>query len=110
MRAAHFPVFCRALAIWGATKKRRGILRQAVSCGSVLVFPGDIVVADDSGIVVIAPDEVEQVLDRARVRQNRESEMMKALQAGRSTQDLLGLNSALENLGFRRAAGGGSAE
>jgi 4-hydroxy-4-methyl-2-oxoglutarate aldolase len=110
MRAARFPVFCRALAIRGATKKRRGILRQPVSCGGVLVFPGDIVVADGSGIVVIAPEEIEQVLDRARQRHSRESDMMKALQARRSTVDLLGLSGTLEKLGVRRAPHDGSAE
>jgi 4-hydroxy-4-methyl-2-oxoglutarate aldolase len=109
LRAAGFPVFCRALAVRGAAKKKRGILRQPVSCGGVLVFPGDYVIADDSGVVIIAPEEIEQVLNQARQRQSKETEMMAALQARRTTVDLLGLDGTLEKLGFGRAARGGSA-
>jgi 4-hydroxy-4-methyl-2-oxoglutarate aldolase len=111
LRAASFPVFCRALSIRGATKKRRGLLRQPVSCGGVLVFPGDIVVADDSGTVVIAPAEIDEVLARARQRQSKEAGMMAALRAQRTTLDLLDLHALLKKLGFGQAvgrAGGGS--
>ena len=108
LRAARFPVFCRARSIRGAAKKKRGILRQPVSCGGVLVFPGDVVVADDSGIVVIAPEEIDQVLARARQRQGKESEMMMALQARRTTLELLDLGGTLESLGLGCAARTGS--
>jgi len=104
LRAARFPVFCRAFSIRGATKKRRGLLRQPISCGGVLVFPGDIVVADDSGIVVIAPAEIDEVLVRARQRQSKEAGMMTALQEQRTTLDLLDLHAPLKKLGFDPAA------
>jgi 4-hydroxy-4-methyl-2-oxoglutarate aldolase len=105
LRAAGFPVFCRALAVRGAGKKKRGILRQPISCGGVLVFPGDFVIADDSGVVIIAPQEIDQVLEKARQRQSKETEMMAALQARRTTVDLLGLDGTLEKLGLGRSSG-----
>lgn len=113
LREARFPVFCRAISIRGATKKKRGIVRQAISCGGVLVFPGDIVVADDSGIAVIAPQEIDQVLTRANQRRCKEAEIMAALKARRTTLDLLDLNDTLEKLGLSgadRAEKGGNAE
>lgn len=40
LRAARFPVFSRGLALKGAVKARRGLLRQPISCGGLLVWPG----------------------------------------------------------------------
>ena len=101
LRAAKFPVFCRAIAIQGTVKERRGLLRQPISCGGVLVWPGDLVVADDSGVVVIAAAEVEPVVARARQRVEEEAAILKALRAKQTTVDLLGLRSMLDRLGVR---------
>ena len=109
LRAAGFPVFCRAIAIQGTVKERRGLLRQPISCGGVLVWPGDLVVADDSGVVVIAADEVEQVVTRARQRVAKENDMLTALRDGKTTVELLGLRGTLDKLGVVRTAGPGLA-
>ena len=99
MRAARFPVFSRAIAIQGTAKERRGLLRQPISCGGVIVWPGDLVVADDSGIVVIARAEVEQVVERARQRVEKENGMLTALRNRQTTVELLGLRGILDRLG-----------
>ena len=99
LRAAGFPVFCRAIAIQGTAKERRGLLRQPISCGGVIVWPGELVVADDSGVVVIAAAEVDQVIARARQRVEKENAMVKALREKRTTVDLLGLRGVLDKLG-----------
>jgi 4-hydroxy-4-methyl-2-oxoglutarate aldolase len=103
MRAKGFPVFARATALRGAAKKRQGLLRQPISCGGQLVWPGDIVVADDSGIVVLSPAEVAATLQRAAARQAKEETMMASLQAGATTIELLQLGPALA-----KARGGGA--
>ena len=100
LRAAGFPVFCRAIAIQGTAKERRGLLRQPISCGGVIVWPGDLVVADDSGVVVIAAAEVEQVVARARQRVDKENAMLSALRNKQTTVDLLGLRGVLDKLGI----------
>jgi 4-hydroxy-4-methyl-2-oxoglutarate aldolase len=99
MRAKGFPVFARGTALRGAAKKRRGLLRQAISCGGLLVWPGDMVIADDSGIVVLSPAEVAGTLERAAARQAKEETMMAALEAGASTVELLQLAPALAAAG-----------
>src|SRR5260221_3566485 len=98
LRTAGFPVFCRAIAIQGTVKERRGLLRQPISCGGVIVWPGDLVVADDSGVVVIAATEVEQVVARARQRVAKENAMLIALRNKQTTVDLLGLRAVLAKL------------
>ncbi|MFO1058901.1 MAG: 4-carboxy-4-hydroxy-2-oxoadipate aldolase/oxaloacetate decarboxylase [Dongiaceae bacterium] len=95
MRAKGFPVFARGTALRGAAKKRRGLLRQPISCGGQLVWPGDLVVADDRGIVVLSPAEVPATLQRAAGRMAKEETMMTALRAGATTVDLLQLGPAL---------------
>jgi 4-hydroxy-4-methyl-2-oxoglutarate aldolase len=96
MRAKGFPVFARGTALRGAAKKRRGLLRQPISCGGLLVWPGDMVMADDSGIVVLAPGDVAGTLQRAAARLAKEETMMAALRTGATTVELLQLAPALD--------------
>jgi 4-hydroxy-4-methyl-2-oxoglutarate aldolase len=92
IRRLNFPVFARGTALPGTTKSARGAIGSVTTCGGALVWPGDIIVADESGIVLIRPDETEQVLARAQERCRKEAAMMNELRAGRTTIDLLGLD------------------
>jgi len=92
IRRLGFPVFARGTALPGATKSARGAIGLVATCGGALVWPGDIIVADESGIVFIRPDEAEHVLARAEERCRKEAAIMNELRAGRTTMDLLGLD------------------
>ena len=92
IRRLGFPVFARGTALPGTTKSARGTMGLVTTCGGALVWPGDIIVADESGIVLIRPDEAEQVLSRAEERCRKEAAMMNELRGGRTTIDLLGLD------------------
>jgi 4-hydroxy-4-methyl-2-oxoglutarate aldolase len=98
IRALGFPVFARGTALQGATKNQLGTLQEPVSCGGVLVRPGDYVVADDSGIVSIAAGLVEAVLASAAERRDKEARLIEELRRGRTTIELLQLGPALEEL------------
>ena len=98
IRALPFPVFARGTALHAARKAERGLLRAPISCGGLLVWPGDWVVADDSGIVVLAPASVEATLHAAQARQEKEATMMDSLRAGETTVHLLGLQPTLDAL------------
>ncbi|MBV8173460.1 MAG: RraA family protein [Verrucomicrobia bacterium] len=91
IRRLGFPVFARGTALPGTTKSGGGAVGLVTTCGGALVWPGDIIVGDESGIVFIRPDEAEQVLARAQERCRKEAAMMNELRAGRTTVDLLGL-------------------
>ncbi|MGA8658168.1 MAG: hypothetical protein WB586_18650 [Chthoniobacterales bacterium] len=92
IRRLRFPLFARATALPGTTKSARGAVGVLTTCGGALVWPDDIIVADESGIVIIRPDEAEQVLTRAEERCRKEATMMDELRTGRTTMDLLGLD------------------
>ena len=96
---AAFPVFCRAVSIRAATKVRRGAMRIPVSCGGLLVWPGDLVVADDNGIVVLARTDLDGLLAKAQARQQKEAALVTRLLQGRTTLELLGLTPLLEERG-----------
>ena len=95
IRKRKFPVFARGLALRGAAKEREGTVNEPISCGGQPVWPGDVVAADESGIVVMPREDVEAILARAEERSRKEAVMMAELQRGRTTMDLLGLAGKL---------------
>jgi 4-hydroxy-4-methyl-2-oxoglutarate aldolase len=95
IRRREFPVFARGVALRGAAKARQGTVNSPISCGGQPVWPGDMIAADESGIVVMPPEDVEQILFRADERSRKEAQMMSELKSGRTTLELLGLEGKL---------------
>lgn len=95
-----FPVFARGLSIKGTTKNQPGRVNAPIVCGGVPVNPGDIVVGDRDGVVVIAANELDDVVRKARERERKEEAMRRAIQEGATTVDLLGLGPVLKSMGF----------
>jgi 4-hydroxy-4-methyl-2-oxoglutarate aldolase len=94
-----FPVFARGIAVGATMKKNRGTINHPIVCGNVAVRPGDLVAADIDGIVVIQREVCDEVLDAAQARDEREAVMMKQLEAGTTTLEVLGLQDILDALG-----------
>jgi 4-hydroxy-4-methyl-2-oxoglutarate aldolase len=92
IRRMGFPVFARGTALPGTTKRGPGVIGADTTCGGTLVKPGDIIVADESGIVLFRSNDAERVLAKAEERSRKETIIMKELQSGRTTIDLLGLD------------------
>lgn len=93
-----FPVFCRGLSIKGTGKHQPGRLNVAVCIGDVPIRPGDVIVGDRDGVVVVARDEVEAVIAKAEAREAKEAEQRSAIERGASTAELLGLTPVLRRL------------
>ncbi|MFC0529531.1 4-carboxy-4-hydroxy-2-oxoadipate aldolase/oxaloacetate decarboxylase [Phytohabitans kaempferiae] len=89
--AMGFPVFCRAVSIKGTTKNQAGEVGGQISCGGTPVRPGDIVVGDRDGVVVILGDRLTEAIDAAVERERKEDGIRAALESGALTLDLLGL-------------------
>ena len=89
--ALDFPVFARGTCLRGTAKDKRGAVNIAIACGGAPVWPGDIVVGDESGVVVIKPDTAEQIAARGEERGRKEATVMQELRKGRTTMQLLGL-------------------
>lgn len=89
-----FPVFARGLCIRGTAKDfgARGWINAPLLIEDALVRPGDLIVADGDGVVCIARDQVEQVLESARQRERQESDILDRLKQGATTLDIYGWN------------------
>lgn len=96
-----FPVFARAVSMKATVKRVFGSINVPIMCGGVSVRPGDAVVADDDGVLVIAANQVESTLRAAIDREEREAEVMKRLEGGEYTLDILGFREALITQGVQ---------
>jgi 4-hydroxy-4-methyl-2-oxoglutarate aldolase len=94
--AAHrFPVFSTGLALTGASKVRPGAVDRPVLVGDVTVEPGDWVVADVDGVVVIPGGELDAVVTAGRARAAKEAALFATLRAGGTTVEEFGLDTTL---------------
>jgi 4-hydroxy-4-methyl-2-oxoglutarate aldolase len=73
-RARRFPVFARGVIPIPGTKEKPGSLNVPVRCGGIEVSPGDIVVADEEGIVVVPHLRSDEILEAARNRARKDAE------------------------------------
>jgi len=95
-----FPVFCAGVSIKGTTKAVPGKINHPLYFEGVVVNPGDVVVADQDGVVVVPCGEAAQVLQAAYAKEKFEAEVIRKIRAGESTMDLLGFNEAYSRLGL----------
>lgn len=95
-----FPVFCRGLSIKGTGKNQPGVLNAPLQIGGVTVRPGDIIVGDRDGLVVVPRDAVQSAVAASHAREDKERQQRMAIAAGVSTIALLGLQPALDRLGL----------
>jgi 4-hydroxy-4-methyl-2-oxoglutarate aldolase len=95
-----FAVFAPAISMKATVKATPGLINHPIVCGGVTVYPGDLVLADDDGVVVVARERVSQVLEAARQREEREADVMRRLEADELTLDILGFRQALDRHGL----------
>ncbi|MEK7891900.1 dimethylmenaquinone methyltransferase [Burkholderia contaminans] len=93
LTARRFPVFTRGICMRGTIKASAPSVGQPISFAGTPVAAGDLVVADDDGVLVIPAAHVEETLALGQVRAGKEAKMMDALREGRSTLELMGLTS-----------------
>ncbi len=85
-----FPVFTRGVHPAGPRKEYEGAVDVPVSCGGVVVDPGDLVVADGDGVVVVPAGDAAPALLRARERLERETELLDRVRSGEYLYDIGG--------------------
>ena len=92
-----FPVWCRGISpITTRVYGLGGMLNMPVSCGGVVVNPGDIVIADENGVLILPPDEVEEMTAFALAKQQRGHDNAARIDAGAFLGDLSGANKHVE--------------
>lgn len=91
-----FPVFSRGLCIGGTAKNGGGTINYPITIGQVVISPGDLIVGDSDGIVVLPKSEIKEIIAKAEERENHEEKIRKQLAAGKTTMEIYGWKSKLE--------------
>ena len=74
-----FPIFCRGFSIRGTVKNTLGLINYPTVFGGIMVDPGDLILGDDDGIVIVKRNECKDVADKALKRVAEENEKIKFL-------------------------------
>lgn len=102
LAAMKFPVWSKCVSAQGTVKKRLGSVNVAVTCAGAAVEPGDVVVGDDDGVVIVPRGQAASVLAAARAREEKEARSRERYQRGELFLDMYdGMRGDLERLGLR---------
>ena len=93
LTSRRFAAFTRGISMRGTIKASAPSVGQPISFTGTPVAAGDLVVADDDGVLVIPAVHVERTLADGQVRADKEARMMEALTQGRSTLELMNLTN-----------------
>ena len=96
LRALGLPVWTRWVRVRGAVKSTVGVLDETVEVGGASIQPGDAVVLDTDGVVVVGRQRVRQVLEASHAREDKERAKRAKLHDGELSYDLDGLRALVE--------------
>ncbi len=94
-----FPVWAMAISAQGTVKATAGSVNIPVVCAGAIVNPGDVIVADNDGVVVVPRDRAKEVAELAAKRIAKEEQSRQRLSRGELGLDFYGLRATLKELG-----------
>lgn len=94
------PIFCCGLSIKGTEKISLGYINHPLNIDNVTITPGDLVLGDADGVVIVKMDEAEEVYQKSLTREEKEALYKEQLRNGYSTLDLSGFSEILKMRGL----------
>jgi 4-hydroxy-4-methyl-2-oxoglutarate aldolase len=99
LTALTFPVWSKAISAQGTVKATAGSVNVTVTCAGAIIAPGDIIVGDQDGVVVVPQDAAAETLRASEERLAKEARTRERLRAGELGLDIYGLREKLVKLG-----------
>ncbi|MBL8170571.1 MAG: 4-carboxy-4-hydroxy-2-oxoadipate aldolase/oxaloacetate decarboxylase [Acidobacteria bacterium] len=99
LTALEFPVWAKAISAQGTVKATPGSVNVEVVCAGAIIRPGDVIVGDQDGVVVVKRETAAEVAIRGQQRIEKEQKSRERLKAGELGVDFYGLRAKLKELG-----------
>jgi len=90
IEAMGFPVFSRGLCILGTSNHGDGFLNEPIVIGDVRINPGDIIVGDRDGVVIVPQNRIAEAIEKSIAREAKEENVRKQLREGKTSLQIYG--------------------